>query len=97
MKTSLAAKNVIVSAKIAGLRYVTDRTPDIRRLGTKRSFRYIGPDGRVIRDADTLGRILSLAVPPAWTYVWICPTPEGHLQAVGYDARAVVRKKHFEL
>jgi hypothetical protein len=66
MKASLAAKNLIVSAKIAGLRYVTDRIPGIRRPGTKRSFRYIGPDGRVIRDAETLGRIRSLVVPPGF-------------------------------
>src|SRR5437588_5287415 len=77
---------------MAGLRYVANRIPGIRRLGTKKTFRYIGPNGRVIRDTDTLARIRSLAVPPAWTNVWICPFPEGHLQAVGYDAR---RRKQY--
>jgi DNA topoisomerase I len=89
---STPAKKLIVSAKMAGLRYVTDRMPGIRRIGTKTSFRYIGGNGRLIRDADTLGRIRSLAVPPAWTNVWICPIAEGHLQAVGYDAR---RRKQY--
>jgi DNA topoisomerase-1 len=53
------------------------------RLG----FRYIAPDGRVIRAKPELARIASLAVPPAWTAVWICPNPRGHLQATGRDAR----------
>ena len=48
---------------------------------------YRGPDGRVIRDGETLTRIRSLAVPPAWRNVWICPDPEGHVQATGRDAR----------
>jgi len=83
----LPASNPVVAAKIAGLRYVTDRMPGIRRIGTGKTFRYIGPNGRVIRDTATLARIRSLAVPPAWTDVWICPIDEGHLQAVGRDAR----------
>ena len=45
------------------------------------------PDGRPVRDADALERIHSLAIPPAWTDVWICPRAEGHLQATGHDAR----------
>src|SRR4029077_4539849 len=73
--------------KNAGLRYVSDRMPGIRRIGTGKTFRYIGTDNRVIRDPETLKRIRSLAIPPAWKNVWICPTPQGHLQAVGRDAR----------
>jgi len=64
----------------------------IRRVGTGKTFRYISPSGRVIRDHTTLARIRSLAIPPAWTEVWICPIDEGHLQATGRDAR---RRKHY--
>jgi DNA topoisomerase-1 len=82
----------MAAAKIAGLRYVTDRMPGIRRVGVGKTFRYFGPNGRLIRDPATLARIRSLAVPPAWTDVWICPLEEGHLQAVGRDAR---RRKQY--
>lgn len=76
------------SAKAAGLRYVNDqRTPGIRRTGSPRHFRYVDVNGRAVRDAATLHRIKSLAIPPAWTDVWICRDPLGHLQAVGRDAR----------
>ena len=83
----LAATNPVAAAKIAGLRYVTDRMAGIRRIGVGKSFRYFGPNDRAIRDPSTLMRIRSLAIPPAWTEVWICPIEEGHLQAVGRDAR----------
>jgi DNA topoisomerase-1 len=76
------------SAKAAGLRYVNDqRTPGIRRAGSPKRFRYLDVNGRQIRDGATLQRIKSLAIPPAWTDVWICRDPSGHLQAVGRDAR----------
>jgi len=76
------------SAKVAGLRYVNDRrTPGIRRLGRPNRFRYADVNGRTIRDRAVLQRIKSLAIPPAWTDVWICRDPLGHLQAVGRDAR----------
>jgi DNA topoisomerase-1 len=69
------------------LRYVTDEEPGIRRTGTKR-FRYTDAiSGRVIKDKKVLDRIRGLAVPPAWTDVWICADPDGHLQATGRDAR----------
>jgi DNA topoisomerase-1 len=61
--------------------------PGIRRIGTGKTFRYIRPNGSVVRDAATLARIRSLAIPPAWTDVWICPLGDGHIQAVGRDAR----------
>jgi len=83
----LAATNPVAAAKIAGLRYVTDRMPGIRRVGAGKTFRYFGPDGRLVRDPATLARIKSLVIPPAWQEVWICPIEEGHLQAVGRDAR----------
>ncbi len=77
----------VESARAAGLRYVSDLSPGIRRTRAGKGFRYTGTDGRSIRDAETLGRIKRLTVPPAWTDVWICPDPRGHLQATGRDAR----------
>jgi DNA topoisomerase I len=75
------------AARDAGLRYVSDRTPGIRRRRAGGAFAYTGPDGRPVRDAETLDRIRRLAVPPAWSDVWICPRPSGHIQATGRDAR----------
>jgi DNA topoisomerase IB len=71
----------------AGLHFVDDTEPGIRRKGTKR-FRYV-PDGSstAVRDRATLDRIKALAIPPAWTDVWICADPGGHIQATGRDAR----------
>jgi DNA topoisomerase I len=77
----------IASAQSAGLRYVCDDRPGIRREMGPLGFRYIGPDGKVIRRPAELKRLRALAVPPAWTNVWICPDPRGHLQATGRDAR----------
>jgi DNA topoisomerase-1 len=77
----------VESAKAAGLRYVHDGSPGIRRKRAGKSFSYVGPDGQPIRDEETLKRITSLAIPPAWTEVWICPSPRGHLQATGRDAK----------
>jgi DNA topoisomerase I len=76
------------SARLAGLRYVNDeRTPGISRIGRQNRFRYVAPGGRTIADRAELQRIRALAIPPAWTAVWICPNPLGHLQATGRDAR----------
>lgn len=75
------------AAQDAGLRYVSDTMPGIRRKRAGKGFSYVGPDGKVIRDGGTLVRIRSLAVPPAYTDVWICPHPNGHIQATGRDAR----------
>ena len=77
----------VKSAALARLRYVRDDRPGIRRLKSGNGFRYIGPDGRVIRRPEVLARIRSLAIPPAWTDVWICPDARGHLQATGRDAK----------
>jgi len=76
-----------VSAQAAGLRYVMDTRPGIRRVRAGRGFRYTGPDGKTVRDKETLARIKSLVIPPAWVRVWICPVANGHLQATGRDAR----------
>jgi DNA topoisomerase-1 len=56
-------------------------------MGTKHRVHYVGPDGRTVHDRATLERIRALVIPPAWTGVWICPYPNGHLQATGRDAR----------
>ena len=76
-----------VVASAAGLRYVSDEGPGIRRLKKRGGFTYVGPDGKRIRQAAELKRIAALAVPPAWTEVWICTHPRGHLQATGRDAK----------
>ena len=77
----------IESARAAGLRYVSDAGPGIRRRRAGEGFRYLRPDGRAVTDKATLGRIRSLVIPPAWAEVWICPADDGHLQATGVDAR----------
>jgi DNA topoisomerase-1 len=75
------------SANAAGLRYVSDSMPGIRRKRKGRGFSYIGLDGIVIRARDALRRFRALVIPPAWTEVWICPLMDGHLQVTARDAR----------
>jgi DNA topoisomerase I len=75
------------STTAPGLRHSTDRRPGITRRRSGRGFSYRDADGNVVRDRETLARIRSLAIPPAWTDVWICPYPNGHLQATGRDAK----------
>lgn len=82
-----AAPDPVAAAKAAGLRYVTDAMPGIRREPDGDGFRYLDPDGKEIRDPGELQRFKSLGIPPAWTDVWICPRPNGHLQATGRDAK----------
>ncbi len=77
----------VASARAAGLRYVSDQSPGLRRKRVGKGFIYLDSGGRTLRDAETIGRIKRLAVPPAWTDVWICPDPRGHLQATGRDVR----------
>jgi DNA topoisomerase I len=79
-------------ARAAGLRYVSDETPGITRQRRGKAFRYRHPNGSPVRDRPTLGRIRSLAIPPAWAEVWICARDDGHLQATGRDAR---RRKQY--
>jgi DNA topoisomerase I len=82
-----AAAEYVSSAEAVGLRYVTDAMPGIRRKRHGRGFTYTDPEGRVIRDRALLRRFRSLVIPPAWTDVWICPDPDGHLQVTARDAR----------
>jgi DNA topoisomerase-1 len=77
----------VQSAKAAGLRYVSDKRPGIRRERDGDGFRYLDKDGQPISDETVLSRIKALAIPPAWTEVWICPNPRGHIQATGRDAK----------
>jgi DNA topoisomerase-1 len=71
-----------------GLRYVSDHDPGIRRKPARsHGFNYLGPDGAPVTDEATLDRIRALAIPPAWTDVWICPRANGHIQAVGRDQK----------
>jgi DNA topoisomerase I len=74
-------------AQAASLRYVGGQTPGIRRRRVGRGFTYLTADGRPVREPNTRRRIRALAIPPAWTSVWICPSPRGHIQATGRDAR----------
>ncbi|HGM5581532.1 TPA: DNA topoisomerase IB [Pseudomonas putida] len=69
------------------LHYVDDTQPGLSRRLWRGRFIYLAPDGARVRDTDTLGRIAALAIPPAYTDVWICLDPQGHLQATGRDAR----------
>lgn len=74
-------------AKAHGLHYVSDIEPGIRRRRSGKGFAYRMPDGSPVRDRETLARIRKLAIPPAYTDVWICLDPLGHLQATGRDER----------
>jgi DNA topoisomerase-1 len=76
-----------VAARAAGLRYVNPNGPGIRRKKRGKSFSYTGVDGAPLKDAEALARIKALVIPPAWTDVWISPLANGHLQAVGRDAK----------
>ena len=75
------------SAREAGLRYVSDEMPGITRRRAGRGFTYRNPDGSKVTNAADLRRIKAFAIPPAWTDVWICPSPNGHIQATGRDDR----------
>jgi DNA topoisomerase-1 len=74
-------------ARDAGLRYMTDAEPGIRRRKRGKGFVYVRDDGRRVTDAAILSRIKRLVIPPAWTDVWISPNEKGHIQATGRDTR----------
>lgn len=75
------------AAAEAGLAYVDDGMPGVTRHKSGTGFRYLDPKGAPVRDPDTLRRIRALAIPPAYTEVWICPRANGHIQATGRDAK----------
>src|SRR5262245_44203904 len=85
--SAATSAEALQAARAEGLRYVTDAWPGIRRIRSGRGFKFLGPDGRAVKDPPTLARIRSLAIPPAYKDVWICPSANGHIQATGRDAR----------
>jgi DNA topoisomerase-1 len=87
----------VAAAHAAGLRYTTDTTPGIHRKRAGKGFAYLNVDGRPIRDPDVRQRIAALAIPPAWTDVWIAHEPNGHLQATGRDARGRKQYRYHRL
>src|ERR1700741_3905445 len=93
---SVAGPEMIEAAHDAGLRYSSDDRPGLRRLRAGRGFRYLDVEGRAITDAAELRRIRRLAIPPAWTDVWIASDPRGHLQATGRDAKGRKQYRYHE-
>ena len=91
MPLNVSAASAVVdpqdAAEYVGLTYVSDENLGIRRLKTGKGFRYMRSGGAKIEDATTLKRLKALAIPPAWRDVWICPRPDGHIQATGRDAK----------
>lgn len=84
----IAAQETHVSAaEAAGLTYVTDGVPGITRKRVGTGFAFHAPDGTLIRDRAERRRIRALAIPPAWTDVWVSPNPDGHVQATARDAK----------
>lgn len=81
-----------MSAREAGLRYVDPTRPGITRRRAGTGFSYRDPGGERITDKKVLARIKGIVIPPAWTDVWICPSPSGHVQAVGRDVKG--RRQH---
>jgi DNA topoisomerase-1 len=88
--------NAQQTAKAAHLRYVSDDIPGIQRKRVGKGFAYFDSDGKRINEMDELDRINTLAIPPAWTEVWICPYPNGHLQATGRDAKGRKQYRYHE-
>jgi DNA topoisomerase-1 len=80
-------RDIRETAESNGLRYVSDDSPGIRRNRAGRGFAYLLPSGSKLANPHVLRRLKALAVPPAWTDVWLCPSADGHIQATGRDAR----------
>ena len=91
-----AAGDAATAAQLAGLRYAGDEQPGIRRVRRGRGFAYVDTQGHAVRAAGELRRIRQLAIPPAWTDVWISPNPLGHIQATGRDARGRKQYRYHE-
>lgn len=85
------------AAESAGLVYSTDEQPGITRKRAGRGWQFFAPDGSRITDRDEIDRLKALAVPPAYTGVWICPNPKGHVQATGRDARGRKQYRYHPL
>src|SRR5437899_10128627 len=87
---------LVTAAEEAGLQYVTDERPGYMRKPKGKHFEYFDTEGKTIRDEQRLVRIKRLAIPPAWTEVWICPSANGHIQATGRDARGRKQYRYHE-
>jgi DNA topoisomerase I len=86
----------VEAAEEAGLQYVNDDRPGYSRKAKGKDFEYLDTEGKTIRDEQRLLRIKRLAIPPAWTEVWICPSANGHIQATGRDARGRKQYRYHE-
>lgn len=84
------------AAKDAGLRYVSDDIPGITRKKSGKIFTYINENGKAIKNKKIIERLNALAIPPAYTDVWICPFENGHIQATGRDARGRKQYRYHE-
>jgi DNA topoisomerase-1 len=93
--TKIAAES-LEAAEDAGLRYVSDDQLGFSRQQKGEEFEYFDQKGKPIRDEQRLLRIKRLAIPPAWSDVWICPSPNGHIQAIGRDARGRKQYRYHE-
>src|SRR6266508_6454104 len=87
---------LVTAAEEAGLQYVSDERPGYSRRAKGKNFEYLDTEGKTIRDEQRLLRIKRLAIPPAWTDVWICPSANGHIQATGRDARGRKQYRYHE-
>ena len=87
---------LVTAAEQAGLQYDSDERPGYSRRAKGKHFQYFDTEGKLIRDEQRLLRIKRLAIPPAWTNVWICPSPNGHVQATGRDARGRKQYRYHE-
>lgn len=90
------AEELVAAAEEAGLQYVSDERAGYCRKARGKEFEYFDTEGKPIRDEQRLLRIKRLAIPPAWTEVWICPSANGHIQATGRDARGRKQYRYHE-
>ena len=93
---AMPSPDMLDAAKEAGLRYATDERPGIRRQKHGSGFRYVDPGGTTISDARERKRVKRLAIPPAWTDVWVAADPRAHLQATGRDAKGRKQYRYHE-
>src|SRR5215471_969616 len=93
---STVVTDSVEAAEEAGLQYVNDERPGYSRKSRRKDFEYFDSTGKPIRDEQRLLRIKRLAIPPAWTDVWICPSANGHIQAIGRDARGRKQYRYHE-
>jgi DNA topoisomerase-1 len=88
LTSAVVQGDAVAAAEAVALHYATDEEAGICRIRHGKQFRYVRAGGKSVRDRTTLSRIRALAIPPAWTDVWISPDADGHIQATGRDARA---------